>query len=295
MKRCVFTGFILVLLTFFAVQVVLANETASIGAAEENYQKLFLRQSAVLLKQGSWRFDLGFRYDRNQAQLFLSNYDINRQLSLDMTLNYGLLKQMEVFVSVPIAWAENTLRVGSDESRDNEFGIGDSSIGTRFLIHPETDWPEIVASLSASFPTGKNPYTNNVNLGSGHYIVSTGITVIKSADPVVLFGGLSFNYPFEAEFNGVDIRLGWSIGYNFGLGLAFNDKLILSGSFVGSYHDKTRGDHPKIANVSVEPLSFQTGFTYIVNNDFTIEPSVAFGLNDDAFDTSVGFAFSWAF
>lgn len=289
-------------LTFFAllaVQSVLANENfdknITIGEVREDYQKMFLRESAVLLKKGNKRIDFRFGYQRKQNHLFLSSYDINRKLSLDTTLNYGLFKNTEIFVNFRALWAENTLRVDNQDYRNSEFGIGDISAGCKFLLHTENNFPEIIGSVSLNFPTGKNPYTNNVGLGNGHYVVLTSLTVIKSVDPAILFGGFSFIYPFEKEYDNSNIRPGWSIGYIFGLGLAFNDKLTLIGSFTGSYRDETSGNHPKTSNTSSEPMSFQLGFTYLFSHVFTIEPTIAFGLNNDTPDTNVGFSFSWQF
>jgi len=285
------------IITFFLfnMQFAKAKEIEKIGEEEVDYHKMFLRQSSVLLKKGDFRLDFDFIYDRSQQQLFLNNYNISRQLNCEATFTYGFTKGVEIFIAAPIIWKENTLRMDPDNKIDHFVGIGDLNVGVKYLLQTESEWPEIITTLSTTIPIGQNVYENNIGIGLGYYTVTSALTFIKSSDPAVLFSSLSLNYPFGSKYGDYDIRPGCSIGYNFGLGLAFNDRLTLSETFTGSYQSSGKSNHPRASNVTSEPMLLRSDITYIVNSDFTVTPSLSFGLNDDASDVSIGCSFSRIF
>ncbi len=274
---------------------VFADNNATVGEQEENYHKLFLRDSAVLLKKGEKSVDLSLKYKRNQTNIFFAK-EISRELIMETSFKIGLFEKIEAVLNIPFGYAETILRTDTDITNSNT-QIGDINLGTKFLIYPETkSIPDIIGAISLNIPTGQNPYDiNEVGIGViGHWGISGGITAIKAADPAIIFAGLSYAYYFDKNFDNINYKPGWSIGYNFGAGLAFNDKLTLSCRFIGNYRDNLQVNSKNIADSS-EPMILQAGFTYIVNKNFTIEPSIDFGLNDDAPDTIIGITFGKKF
>jgi hypothetical protein len=272
-----------------------ATETPTIGEEEHDYQKVFLRQSSVLLKQGGFRLDADVTYERNQQQLDWGNYYITRQLSCTTTLSYGYSKEVEVVISSPLIWKLNTTRIAQSDNTERCSGIGDPNIGIKYLLHAESELPEVIGSVTVTIPSAQSPYENTIGFGSGVSMVSTGLTFIKSTDPAVVFSRLSINHPFAKTVAGYTLQPGWSMDYTVGIGLSFNDRLTLSESFSGSYQNKGKSNHPNASNLSSEPMVVRSDFTYFINKDFTITPSVSLGLNSDAPNTAVGFGLSRTF
>jgi hypothetical protein len=87
--------------------------------------------------------------------------------------------------------------------------------------------------------------------GSGFYAMQPSLTWLYASDPAILFGGVSYLYNFKR--NNVSRRVlageleplgtvapGGVIGFNFGLGLALNDKALISFGYDHSSIARTR-------------------------------------------------------
>ena len=111
------------------------------------------------------------------------------------------------------------------------------------------NWPRrpqtslyVIANISATAPTGGDPFTAAVglaptapSLGQGFWSVSGSLLCIKPYDPIVFFYGIGTERFFEREFLGLEIRPGAQYTYNFGVGFAVNERVTLSTRFNGAY------------------------------------------------------------
>jgi hypothetical protein len=278
-------------------------------AEEEERSLLFLRETTVLLKPGQTELEFDLSYLRNDETLdfrFL-NFPLSREVRLGTNLRAGLLNGLEGFVNLPIAWGERKVLRSHQAGFVNElffetnddFGIGDVNAGLKYsFVREDAQWPEVVGYLSAIAPTGSKPDPLNpakAALGDGRWQTTVGATLVRSYDPAVLFGGISYTYRFDATLNGVDVSGAQRFGYNFGVGFAVNNQLTLSGQFLGAYETQVKLDGRKIDGSELEPMSLLASLTYRISKDQFIEPSVIWGLNNDATDTILTIAYGRQF
>jgi hypothetical protein len=135
--------------------------------------------------------------------------------------------------------------------------------------------------------------------GSGFWAIQPSLTWLFPSDPAVFFGSVSYLYNIKRDnverqvLNGAmeplgTIKPGAVIGFNFGMGLALNDKASLSLGY----------DHQSIArtkqNSMAVPGSVRTqlgtllmGFSYRLNEKRTLNVTVGAGLTRDTPDVSL--------
>jgi hypothetical protein len=259
---------------------------------EEDIRKIFLRQNSVLLRPRQAEFEGGFSYLGNQSVSSVANFKF-RQFQIPLTLRIGLLDQIEVFVALPFAYAQQELSFADSSTSKDKTGIGDASAGLNFEIFRESArWPEIITVVRVKAPTGDLPQAVGLSLGAGHWAGAVGLQFIKTADPVVLFWGLQYTHEFAARhfFNDAthNIQPGETIGYNFGLGFAVNENVSLSAQVSGSYQWETQADGKIISGSSSEPVSLRSALTYRLSKRTFIEPSITIGLNNDTPNFIIG-------
>jgi hypothetical protein len=253
---------------------------------DEDLRQIFLRQSTVLLKPSEKELDISISYTRDEYANLRT-----RQFNFPLSLRFGLTERLEGFVDVPVTWAEREVFSLETVDKTDAFGIGDMGAGFKYLLtRQDRQWPDIIGSFSFSAPTGEKPDPKNPNdvpLGSGHWHLSTGLTLVKSYDPAVLFGGLGYTHTFKETLNGIEVAPGNSFNYSFGMGFAINNQITMSGQFFGAYQTETERDGVELLGSSREPMSLRTGLTYRISKGRYLEPAVTFGLNDDASDATL--------
>ncbi|NJL59320.1 MAG: transporter [Desulfobacteraceae bacterium] len=209
-------------------------------------------------------------------------------------MRFGIANRLEGFVDVPVTWAEREDIYPQSESKNDNFGLGDMNAGLKYLLYQQDkELPDIICSLSFSAPTGEEQKIDKpdiVSLGSGHWQVSAGLTMVKAYDPAVLFGGISYTHLFDR--NSAVITPGNTFSYNFGMGFAINNQITISGMFMGAYQTETEINGVRISGTSREPMSIRTGLTYRISKKHYLEPSVTFGLNDDASDAVITLSYT---
>ncbi|WDY60326.1 hypothetical protein [Pseudomonas sp. PSKL.D1] len=271
--------------------------------------------------------------------IFLGNINIDRikadNWTLDLTARYNLDQRWQFDVNVPIVYRESTYSSGgaggaanttSDATVTRDPIIGDVNFGVayKFLDEDET-WPDAVATLRVKAPTGKDPYgikliqnSTNDNLavpedlpsGNGVWAITPGISLVKTFDPAVLFGSLSYTYNMEDSFSDIsptvntkvpgDVKLGdsWQIGG--GIAFALNEKMSMSFSVTDQFASKSKikpdgGDWQSISNSDYNAANFNIGMTFAASNNLTIVPNLSIGLTDDAPDFSFSLKFPYYF
>lgn len=271
--------------------------------------------------------------------IFLGSINLDRvkadNWTLDMTARYNLAQRWQFDINVPVVYRESTYSSGgaggagastSDETVTRDPEIGDVNVGIayKFLDEDET-WPDAVATLRIKAPTGKDPYgiklrqvEGNDNLsvpeslptGNGVWSITPGISLVKTFDPAVLFGSLSYTYNMEDSFSDIspqvnskvpgDVKLGdsWQIGG--GIAFALNEKMSMSFSVSDQFARKSKikpdgGDWQSISNSDYNAANFNIGMTFAATDNLTIVPNLAIGLTDDAPDFSFSLKFPYYF
>ena len=262
--------------SFFAF----AEETTAETIGEEDTltesHLLFMKDTTVLLKKGDQRISASFSMtnDEQSNAFTIAN---RRSFSLALSYSLGVGYGTEVFVSIPVSQIKTKTTAPllgfKEEKISSGFDNGVFGIKKTLFVQNEHR-PEFVGSLSLSTSIG-----NRNEAYPERKSVTAGLMTIKSIDPVVIYGGFSFTNELKDGDN--------SIGFRLGSAFAVNHKIAFGGEFA---INKTLDNDATISPVSTLMLRG----TYGMSKDFSIEPSVSFGLSDDAPDTTFGLSFSWS-
>ena len=234
---------------------------------------------------------------------------------------YGLTNRLEIEARMPYVYrTDDTVTrsiggVASDQlfSSDGN-GLGDIELAARYQLNaPRDDGAFYVAGLRFKTRTGKDQYEveydSNFNLpkelptGSGFYSLQPSLSAVLPADPVVFFGGINYVWNIKRDVDATlrytdnnvlnfqsvgEVDPGDSVGLNFGMGLALNERSSFSLSYEHTLIDKTTFDG-QVANdaLAVQLATLQAGFSYRLNKRANLNLSVGAGLTDDTPDTTI--------
>jgi hypothetical protein len=271
--------------------------------------------------------------------IFLGEINLDRikadNWTLDLTARYNLDQRWQFDINVPVVYRQSTYSSGgaggagpvtSDATVTRDPAIGDVNVGVAYKFLDESEnLPDAVFTLRLKAPTGDEPYgiklvndPNNDNLsvpedlptGNGVWALTPGISLVKTYDPAVLFGSLSYTYNMEESFGDIsptintkvpgDVKLGnsWQIGA--GIAFALNEKMSMSFSFTDQFASKSKikpdgGDWQSITNSDYNSANFNIGMTLAATDNLTIVPNLSIGLTEDSPDFSFSLKFPYYF
>jgi len=271
--------------------------------------------------------------------IFLGNINIDRikadSWTLDLTGRYNVAQRWQFDINVPVVYRDSTYSSGgaggaapvsSDATVRRDPTIGDVNFGIAYKFLDESEnLPDAVATLRIKAPTGKNPYgikliqdPGNDNLsvpqslptGNGVWSITPGISLVKTFDPAVLFGSLSYTYNMQDSFSDIsptvnstvpgDVKLGdsWQIGA--GIAFALNEKMSMAFSFSDQFSRKSKvrpsgQDWQSIPDSDYNAANFNIGLTIAATDKLTIVPNLAIGLTQDAPAFSFSLKFPYYF
>ena len=284
-----------------------------LGKEPEDNTLVFLRAETVLLKPGQSQFDIGMTYliTSNQFPILLVNDqtvvgvdEVNfrsRQLVVPMEYRTGLLKRVQGFLGAPVGWANTQLEFNNQEGYFNDGGLGDVYFGlTAQLIDATPDCPYVIGTLSATAPTGNDPFTGAAAfassapaLGQGFWSIQGQMLFIQEYDPCVIFYGGGVEGFFPHEYIGREFKRGMEYSYLFGIGFAVNERITLSSRFRGSYIDDLEVDGNRVLGSNIEPMTLRFAATISKPCKRLMEPFVEFGLTEEAVNSYFGI--TWTF
>lgn len=287
-------------------------------------------------------------YDRRQLQLsgflaldaiFLGNINLgetkSHQVMSDLDVRYGLTDRISIDADVPYMYRTSNFIVGgaggsastmSDASASSH-ALGDVNFGLYYQLLKETgNLPDVVASLRVKAPTGTSPFgikvvqvdADNTNLvaptklptGTGFWNITGGVSVLKTYDPVVLFGSFSYTYNVSRSFADISsvvgqtqpatVKLGDVIQFGGGVALAFSDKDSASVAYTMALEPATETKAPdgawsKVPGSETTASAVTFGLNHVVNKHLTINGSVSIGLTPDTPNFVVGVRFPYTF
>jgi hypothetical protein len=287
-------------------------------------------------------------YDRRQLQLsgflaldaiFLGNINLgetkSHQVMADLDTRYGITDRISVDVDVPYIYRHSNFIIGGaggaassmSDASGNASALGDVNFGIYYqLVKESGNWPDIVGSLRVKAPTGTSPFgiklvqvdPNNTSLvapsklptGTGFWNVTAGLSVLKTYDPVVLFGSLSYTYNVARSFSDISsvqgqvqparVKLGDIIQWGAGLAVAFSEKDSASAAFTMAFQPQSKTQAPgqgwqKVPGSETVAAAMNFGINHVVNKHLTINGSVSIGLTPDAPNFVVGVRFPYTF
>lgn len=270
--------------------------------------------------------------------IFLGTISIDQIKSdiftLDPTIRYGITDRLFVDANLPLLYRTSNFRSGGAggsasaliERTIHDEGVGDLSIGASYRLVAETlRKPDVVVSARLKFPTGRDPFgvefvevensegnlqvPESLATGTGVYSASLGVAVLKTLDPMVVFGNFTYFRNFARDFADIDENPGDVPGrveigdaWQFGAGLAFalNDKSSISMSYSQRLVQRThltpdeqerRAVVGSQANVGIANF----GATFSLSPKLALVTNVGIGLTDDSPDMSLAIRLPFRF
>jgi len=242
--------------------------------------------------------------------IFLGNINVTRAETDVFEWNpqvfYALNRHFELDVNVPYIFERSTFKsVGANNSTASQsratvskWGLGDVSGGFYWqVMEQHKSWPSVIWNTQVSAPTGVSPfgiklltapgnsnlkYPSNLPTGKGVWGVSSGFSIIRELDPVVLFGSGNFYYEFTQHANDVstvpnqtlpgEVAPGNALSYTLGATTALNERLSLLVELQDIITNSTEikpkgGNWTSIPDSSGNAAQFIFGATYAVNRN----------------------------
>lgn len=268
--------------------------------------------------------------------IFLGNIAIENVESDTLTYNfaarYGISPRMTLNLDVPYIARRTVYQkggaggsAGAVAQEDTQgHGLGDITVSGNYRMFTEsTRWPETVLTLGVTAPTGREPYGVSWKVlerddegfirfavpekeptGNGVWQANVGMSVVKTADPAILFGNFGYIHSFRNSFDDLDnnpdtvnpgdVQLGRSFYFGAGVAFAFNERTSLSISYSDklSARARTRYDGEpwtRIIGSDANAAMFNLGVTYALNQHTTLVSTLGIGLTPDAPDFNLVF------
>lgn len=240
----------------------------------------------------------------------------------------GINNRMEVEVKVPYVYRSDAtvsreLFTGTAVERvfdTSGKGLGDIEVAGRYqLNNGGPDQGYYIAGLRYKSRTGRDPFEvvtdcdrrcigENVTgtglpldlpTGSGFHSLQGTLTWLYPSDPAVFFGNLSYVHNFKRSDvtrlvrNGVreplgELEPGYVLGFNFGMGLALNDKASLSLGYDHSTIARMKQNgQPVAGSVRTQLGTLLLGYSYRLSPKRTLNIAVGAGVTRDTPDVTL--------
>ncbi|MBV7572437.1 hypothetical protein KW846_07010 [Pseudomonas sp. PDM32] len=289
------------------------------------------------------------RYDTRQLVLngflaldsiFLGAINLDRikadTWTLDLTGRYNFNNRWQFDLNVPVVYRQSTYQSGggnngaanvtTEDTVKEDPAIGDVNFGIAYKFLDESaNTPDAVLTLRVKAPTGKDPFgiklvrvDANSNLavpeslptGNGVWSITPGISLVKTFDPAVLFGSLSYTHNLEESFDDISsnpvlktpgkVRIGDSFQIGAGIAFALNEKMSMSFSVSDLVQRKSQlkedgGDWQSVVSSDANAGYFNIGMTIAATDNLTIVPNLSIGMTDDAPDFQFSLKFPYYF
>ena len=265
------------------------------------------RDQAVTLRPGKAEasLDLGYLRDRRSVSS-------DRSASAVLTGRIGVLDRVEASVTLPFFQSTRSFELSPTLVSDREArGIGDVVVQVNMLGWGEREhWPGTVFTAAVVTPTGPSPFVNPIQGISAQQVpvditqlISTrgvwalrgGVQFFKTVDPIVIFGGISYEYAFPLEQSGITFRPGWRVNYNAGISFALSERSTLGFSFIGNYTAALQANAITYRNTATEAAVLRLSLIQRLGTSFWIEPSLAVGLVSESPSFQVGLGLRYRF
>jgi hypothetical protein len=258
---------------------------------EQIPQEAFVfRDQAVTLRPGraELSLDLGYLRDRRSVSA-------DRSFSAVATGRVGLLEGVEASVTVPFFQSTRSFDLSPSLVVDRETrGLGDVSVQVNMLGWGERSvLPGAIFTAALVTPTGPSPFINPVQglnaqqvpvditqfiSARGTWALRGGMQFFKTVDPLVIFGGVSYEYAFPLDHAGITFRPGWRINYNAGISFALSERSTLGFTFIGNYTAALQANAITYRATSSEAALLRLSLVQRLGASFWLEPSLAMGL-----------------
>ncbi len=275
---------------------------------DEIPQEAFVfRDQAVTLRPGQAEasLDLGYLRDRRTVSS-------DRAASAILTGRLGLFQRAEISVTAPFFQSTRSFEMSPTLVSDRETrGIGDVAVQMNMLGWGERPaWPGAIFTAAVVAPTGPSPFVSppqgvgaqqvplditQLVSARGTWALRGGVQFFKTVDPIVLFGGISYEHAFPLEQSGITFQPGWRVNYNAGVSFALSERSTLGFSFIGSYTAALRANAITYRNTASEAGILRLSLVQRAGSGFWLEPSLGVGLVSDSPSFQLGLGLRYRF
>jgi hypothetical protein len=239
-----------------------------------------------------------------------------------LTTRYGVTNRLEVEARIPYVYRSDdsvgreVLQGTATDTAFNATGndLGDIELTARYQFNDGgADSPYYIGTLRVKTRTGSDPFESEVSTGvsgfrsgietelatgSGFYGVQPGLTMLYPSDPAVFFGSISYLYSFErsdlrqrtdnGDLDIGDVQPGGVFQFNFGMGLALNERSSFSIGYDHSSVGKLRQNGKALEDaVTVQLATLLLGFSYQLEQGRSFNISLGTGLTADTPDVTL--------
>lgn len=244
-----------------------------------------------------------------------------------LAARFGVTNRLEMEVRIPYVYRSDSTvsrEVATGSAADRTFDasgnrIGDIEVGARYQLNDGgNDKPYYIGTLRFKSRTGRDPFevvtdcnqrcvgnTTGTGLplelptGSGFYSLQGGLTWLFPSDPAVFFGSVTYLHNFKRSnvsrtvLNGDreslgSVAPGGIFGFNFGMGLALNDKTTFSIGYDHNSLGRTKQNGQLVpGSVRTQLGTLLLGYSYRLDEKKTLSVSVGAGLTRDTPDLTL--------
>jgi hypothetical protein len=290
----------------------------------------FLRQAqAVLIPKNRLEITPSFQYTYSDFNLlsvqgldiiesiFIGKITVEKQrthgLAAQLDARYGITDRLQASVTAPYRLLISQVSFPPQIQRfpdpiptttNTTQHLGDIEVGLSYHALRERRWlPDLIVGITAKTTTGASPFevgpSENAT-GSGFWGIRGQATMVKVADPGILFGSASYQLNLEDDVNiassGVTFDPGDVFQLSAGYAYALNPFLSLTTRIEGSYVQPYTIDGSNVDGTDLWLASLGFGVTYGINRLAALDFGFQIGITEDApdfrFTLSVPFQFT---
>lgn len=288
--------------------------------------RALISHGSLLLPPGTMELDNGISYfnstsDRLQIDGFtvypvlivgdiVSERSERDVLLSSFTTRLGFPRELQLDVRVPYGYqSERTVTADNKKASQRFLGLGDVEVGlTRELRRGRGRGVDLLGSVRWKGTTGPDPFDvtspQPATLGSGFQSLQGSVTAVKSSDPLVFFGSLSYAANFSAskqiqemDVNGetqmvrASIDPGNTFGFQVGTALAVNPEASLNFALDQRFTRSTSLNGKSLPGTYLSEAVFHIGTSYIYAAGRSVDLGLGIGLSRGApnFQFSVNF------
>ena len=245
---------------------------------------------------------------------FVARYKVSEDLQAELRVPYSITY---IRVSEATGIIGKSVVTPEAEQTSSGRGLGDVSGSLSYHLANETlVRPSMYVALGLKGRTGRDVFETTDPIkdpptGSGFNSVSLTVNAIKTSDPAVIYGQLSYSYAMSRQNvvlnrpNGqppilVNFYPGDNIGYGFGIAYALNYKITISIGYQQSINLPSRITnlglpHNELPNSVTDAATLRFGMVWRVNDKTSVDLSVSPGLTLDAPDLQVALRIPYRF
>ena len=265
------------------------------------------RDQAVTLRPGRAELSLDLGYLRDRRAI-----SADRSASAVLSARLGIADGVEAAITAPFFASTRSFELSPSLIHDRETrGIGDVSAQVNVRGWGEREYrPGAIFTAAVVAPTGPSPFISPLRGLSpeqvpvevtqlipsrGAWAVRAGMQMFKTVDPLLLFGGFSFEYAFPFEQSGISFRPGRRINYNAGLSFALSERSTLGFTFIGSYTSALRANATSYRGTSSEAGMLRISLVQRLAPSLWLEPSLGLGLVAESPNFQLGLGLRYRF